>query len=479
MREQIIFRLVSADFLGLISHGPSLGYGVASVTKQGNTKSVAKVTNHEPIRLAVRKHISKQVSNRDKITLLSNVVSLTILQIANYLLPLVTIPYLVRILGADYFGLLAFAMAFITYFMVFVDYGFNLTATKSLSIHRMDIQKVEEIFSAVMTIKALLVTVGLFIMSIIIFSYDRLYENQEVYFFTYGMVIGQAMFPVWLFQGLEKMQYIAYLNVLAKGIFTIAIFLLVDNQADYYLVPILNSLGFVVAGILSLYIVRTCLGIRFRRQGIATIRKYLIDGWNVFISNLAISIYTTSVPFILGLTASNAVVGYFSAADKIMQAFKNMLAPVMQAFYPFVSKRVAISKEEGMKVIRSVAGYVAVFTAIAGLFVFFSAEWLVGLLLGEGFERSATLLRIMSLLPFFVGMSNVFGILTMLPFNHTVSFSRILMVGSAISIFLSLFLVPLYEDSGAAVVMIITEGAIALAMAIYLQTNNLKLIGKP
>ena len=424
------------------------------------------------------KRISNQVNHQDRKTLLSNIVSLTILQVANYLLPLITVPYLVRVLGADYFGLLAFAMAFITYFMVLVDYGFNLTATKSLSIHRMDGEKVAEIFSAVMTIKVLLVAAGLLIMSIVIFSHDRFYENREVYFFTYGMVIGQAMFPVWLFQGLEKMNYITYLNVLAKGIFTIAIFLLVDEQADYYLVPILNSFGFIVAGAISLYVVRTGLGIRFRRQRMVTIKQYLVDGWSVFVSNLAISIYTTSVPFILGLVTSNTIVGYFSAAEKIIQAFKNMLAPVMQAFYPFVSKRAAASKEEGMKIIRSIAGYVAVFTAIIGLFVFLSSEWLVGLLLGEGFERSVILLRIMSLLPFFVGMSNVFGILTMLPFNRTGSFSKILILGSVVSIFLSLLLVPSYEDRGSAIVVIITEGVIALAMAVYLQTHNLKLIGK-
>lgn len=426
----------------------------------------------------MKKCISKQVNDQEKKTLLSNIVSLTLLRVANYLFPLVTVPYLVRVLGADYFGLLAFAMAFIAYFMVLVDYGFNLTATKSLSIHQMDREKVAEIFSAVMTIKVFLVTAGLLIMSIVIFTHDRFYQDREIYFFTYGMVIGQAMFPVWLFQGLEKMKYIAYLNVLAKGIFTIAIFLFVNNQADYYLVPILNSLGFMVAGILSLYIVRTGLGIRFRRQGMATLRGYLIEGWSVFVSNLAISIYTTSVPFILGLAASNTAVGYFSAADKIMQAFKNMLAPVTQAFYPFVSKRVSASKEDGMKLIRSIAGYVAVLTAITGLFVFFSAEWLVGVLLGEGFERSVILLQIMSLLPFFVGMSNVFGILTMLPFNHTESFSKILILGSTISILLSIFLVPFYEDTGAAVVMVVTEGVIVLAMAIYLQMNNLRFMGK-
>ena len=195
--------------------------------------------------------------------LFSNFLSLSILQWVNYVLPLVTFPYLIRVLGVEMFGLLALATALISYFNVVVDYGFNLTAVHDIATYSNSRKKVEEIFCTVITIKLILIAVSFLTLLLIVFTFEVFSNNWEVYLLTFGIVVGQAISPIWFFQGMEKMKYIAYINVFTKVIFTVCIFLFVKHEGDYHLVPTFVSFGYIVAGLLSMVVVRIKFNIKF------------------------------------------------------------------------------------------------------------------------------------------------------------------------------------------------------------------------
>ncbi len=282
----------------------------------------------------------KNIANtEDKKRLLSNFFSLTVLQGANYILPLLTLPYLVRVLGVEYFGLLAFATAMIAYFNIITDYGFNLTATREISIHRDDKDKVLEIFSSIMSIKFILMIFSFILMTILVFSFEKFSQNWEVYFLTFGTVIGQVLFPVWFFQGMERMKYITYLNILAKSIFTVAIFVFIQEQSDFWIVPLLTSIGFIIAGIWSLVLLKKEFEIKFVFQKIETLKYYLVDGWHVFLSRIYVSLYTTTNVILLGLFTNNTAVGYYSIAEKIVVAIGGLFEPANQTIYPYLAKK--------------------------------------------------------------------------------------------------------------------------------------------
>src|SRR5690554_1138812 len=142
----------------------------------------------------------------EKKRVLANIFSLSVLQGVSYLLPLITFPYLVRVLGMESFGILAFATAVTAYFIAVTDYGFNLSATKDISVSRTDQQEVNRIFSAVMMIKLILTVLCFFVLIVLLVMIEQFRENWQMFMLTFGMVIGQAIFPVWLFQGMERMK---------------------------------------------------------------------------------------------------------------------------------------------------------------------------------------------------------------------------------------------------------------------------------
>ena len=408
--------------------------------------------------------------------LFSNFVSLSVLQGANYILPLLTLPYLVRVLGAEKFGLLAFATATVTYFMIITDYGFNLSATREVSIHRDDKEKLIEIFSAVMTIKFVLMILSFLLMTLIVFSFQKFRAEWKVFYLTFGMVVGQVLFPVWFFQGMERMKYITVLNITAKIIFTIAIFIFVKEQRDYFIVPVCTSLGFIIAGLLSLVIIRKELNISFKLQKLKSLIEQMRSGWHIFISNIAISLYTVSTTFILGLFTNNTIVGYYSAGEKIVKAVQGLYSPVSQSIYPFISRQVDESLETGLIFIRKVLLLVSVITfglscALLGL-----SEYITILLLGYQYTESIVVVKILSFLPFIIALSNIFGIQTMLNFGKNKAFSRILISASLLNLILSIILVPVYQHIGSAISVLFVEIFVSTVMFIYLQLSDVKIL---
>lgn len=278
------------------------------------------------------------LKSKDTKRVFTNFLSLSVLQGANLLLPLITFPYLVRVLGIEGFGLIQFALATIAYFEIVTDYGFDLSATRQISIHRNDKEKMISIFSSVLTIKAVLCFVSFGLLALLVFSFGKFSEFWMIYLLTFGRVVGHFIFPIWFFQGMERMKISTYLNLTAKFIFTVAIFIFVKAKEDIYLVPIFNSLGFIIAGIIALVEIYYVFGVSFKFQSKEILIEQLKDGWHIFLSRIYVNIYTTTNTFLLGVMTNNLIVGYYSVAAKIVEAFNSVFQPANNALYPYMSK---------------------------------------------------------------------------------------------------------------------------------------------
>jgi PST family polysaccharide transporter len=376
------------------------------------------------------------------------------------------------VLGPEKFGLVNFANAFVAYFSVLTDFGFNFSATRDISINRDNPAKVESIFNAVMVVKLCLFVLSLLIFSVVVLTIPFFKNDGMIYIYSFGFVLGNLLFPIWFFQGLERMKYIAILNVTAKAMVTLIIFLLITKESDFELLVILNSLGFLLVGLCSLFIVKYKFKIKFYLPAFGEIKYQVKESWQLFISNVAINLYTISNTFILGIITNNTVVGYFSAADKIRLAAQGIFSTISQTVYPHVSYLFKQSISEGINFIKKLFYFIGSAGFVVSLLIFILAPAIVKLLLGDGYFNSVLVLRIIAFLPFIIVLSNIAGIQTMLNLNMKKAFTVIIVFASAINIILALVLVPAYKEIGTSVSMLLAEIFVSISMIISLMKRK-------
>lgn len=282
--------------------------------------------------------------------------------------------------------------AVMQYLFVLCDYGFNLSATKDVSIYREDRAKIDRIFSNIYYIKLVLVLLAFIVLAISVSTVDELKAHKLAYFLGFGIVIGQVLNPVWFFQGMEDMKYMTRVNVIAKGLFTALIFIVIRTESDYFKVPLLYSIGFIVGGLFSLYFAFGYFGVKFQRPDLSEIRRLLGSSTQYFLSRSAAALYTSSNTFIAGLALGNYFAGIFGAAEKIFMAMTVVYAPLGDALYPYMAKN------RNLRLFKKVLVGVILVNTLVAIGVYFLSDWITVLVFGPDFTESADLLRIFCIL---------------------------------------------------------------------------------
>jgi len=274
------------------------------------------------------------------------------------------------------------------------------------------------------------------------------------------------------------MKYIIYLNILSKVIFTIAIFIFVQEQSDYYLVPLLTSIGFLVAGIWSLYLVKKEFGVGFELQTVDTIKHHLVEGKHIFFSNISVTFYTQSTVLILGIFSNNFIVGIYAVADKLISAIKSLVIPVSQAIFPFLSEKANVSKETALKMVKKIFIVLIPISLLLSIFLFIYAKEIVIFIFSEQAINSIIIFQILAIIPTLVVLDTLFGTIIMLVFKRDKEYSKIIFSAGIINLLLIILLVPPYQAIGAAISVLLVEIYITFRIIFYTETNGLNIIRK-
>jgi PST family polysaccharide transporter len=252
------------------------------------------------------------------------------------------------------------------------------------------------------------------------------------------------------------MGYIAILNIVAKSIFLIAILVFVKEKEDAYLVPLFNSLGFIVVGVISLVYVYKEFNIRFVWQPYEVLKEYLLMGWHVFLSRLAVILYTSSNIFVLGIFTNHVVVGYFAIAYKIISALATLGDILNQVFFPYLSKKWEESKDAYYSLFTKISRNIFFVMLLITVVVFWWSSEIITLLSGEDIGITKEILQIMSLIlilaPFGELYSNRFVTQQKSVYVTKSTFWTLLVNLVLVGVF-----VPVYGAYGLAFVMVVVQ----------------------
>lgn len=370
-------------------------------------------------------------------SLIQNFSYLSFLQFFNIALPIITYPYLIRVLGKEVYGLIVFVQAIISYLSILVSFGFDYTATKSISIHRSDPAKINEIVSSIYIIKSILFIISLILLSFLLILIPNANNHKLLLFLSMWTCLYDVIFPTWFFQGIERMKYITVLNLTSRLIFLVLIFLIIKSSDDYLFVPVINGIGALISGILSLHILYKKYHIRIQLQSFSCLRKYLADAFPVFLSSISIKLYLTTNKVIIGIFFGMREVSYFDLAEKITSLIKTPLQIIGQIIYP------KIAKEKNIIFLRQIFYRTIILTIIIVIVSAFLNQIIIKLLGGNQMLPSSpiVLILLISLIP--ITISLFFANISLLAWNYNKDYLKLRVSTFIIYIVSLLFLTTL------------------------------------
>lgn len=401
--------------------------------------------------------------------ILENFSYLGILQIFNLLIPFITYPYLIRVLGVDKFGVVAYAQAITSYLAIVVNFGFNISATKSVAESRGDLLGLNRVVSSIFTIKFFLwIACGL-VYFLVIYNFAFFKKNLWLYVFSFGLTLNELIFPQWFFQGIEKMKFITVINVISKTIVCVIIFLTIKVQDDFVLLPAVRSLGFVISAGISFFLMVKNVKITFEIPKMKDIKYFFLESLPIFLSEVSVQLYVNANKVLVGSFLGMQEVAFYDLGEKIARLVKIPVAVLGQATFP------KISVEKDVKNINKYLKIGLSMTLILVIFIYLFSGTIISLLGGDNMISAIPIVRILVLAPIFISISQFLGVSRLIVFGYKSIFTKIIATSG---LFYLLFVLLLLLGESFSVVSVswvtvFVEICVTLSMFLYCKTKKI------
>ncbi|NDP21342.1 MAG: oligosaccharide flippase family protein [Paludibacter sp.] len=412
-------------------------------------------------------------SNSEHKRIAINILYLTILNGIYFISPLILIPYLIKTIGSEMYGIYIFSWTFIYYFIFIVNYGFDYSSTREISIHKYDIDKVSEIFSVTFYSRLFLLLVSIVLLFLCVFFIDKLNENAKLILLGIGVIVGQSIFPTWLFQGMEEMKFITIVNSIIRILPIVLVFIFVKSTKDVDLIILFQSIGFVIGGIFSHFFAIKHFNLKLLKPQIHVIKNYLISSFGLFFSTIGISLYRETNTVMLGFLTNNfELVGFYALADKFIRIMQLIANSFSQAIFPFFGHSLIDNRKEAIIKFKKISIYYAIFLMCCSIGLYISIPWLLNLYLGKSYPEIILDVRIMTPVILVGGLNYYFGVVGLLNFNHKNAFTTFVLIAGAFNLIFCYILGIRYLDIGAAISLTMAELVLLGLILFYLNKKE-------
>ncbi|WP_297950687.1 flippase [uncultured Lactobacillus sp.] len=391
----------------------------------------------------------KILKEKIKTKTMANGAWLYLLQMFNTVIPLITLPYVTRILGTTQYGVFSASFNIVGYLQVVVEYGFVMSATREVAlIHTKE--KINKLFSTILYSRFFLL-IGCIIFSMI---YLIIWHPNKVQFFSYLLLmimVGATVIQEnWLFQGLEDMKYIAIANIIARTITMILIFWCVKGINDLLIYSYLYAVSPLISNIIGLGIVKVKYNIKFVKVKVVEIIDELKKGWYIFTTQFTAKVFGAIGITFLTFYSDSSTVGIFSAIQKIPNLMILIWSPISTILYPMVSKKMKVSFEDGTNFVLHIRRKILLLFLIPTLLFSILSHPIVKIAFGGGYaDKSYWLIPLLMWL--FVSIDNNFwGIQILLASGHDKEYSFCFMISVIATIIFNYLFIRLWGGTGAA-----------------------------
>lgn len=414
----------------------------------------------------IRALLNRLKKSKDGRTLVANFGYLSLLQVAGYVFPLITMPYLARVIGVEGFGKIAFAAAIMVWIQTIADWGFNYTATRDVARNRDNKEIVSDIFSRVFWARCLLMILSFLVLLGLVLYIPKFRENAAVIFVTFLMIPGHIMFPDWFFQAIERMKYTTLLNLLSKLLFTILIFVFIKEKDDYILQPLFVSLGFVLSGMIAMYYILIRWKVKLTSVPFKSVIMTIKSSTDVFINNLMPNLYNSFSTVLLGFVGGDIANGKLDAGSRFVNVFRQFTAILSRTFYPFLSRR--IDKHSFYAKVN------ISFSVLLTIILFFAAPFLIKIFFTDEFSDAVIVLRIMSISVLSGALNAVYGVNFLLIKGFERELRILTVISSLLGFILSTPLVYFFNYIGAAIAITLTRLILAVSSMVFAKSKQKK-----
>ena len=329
----------------------------------------------------------------DRISFIKNTSSLYILNIVKLLFPLLTLPYLTRVLSLDAYGMVTYVKALIAYVQLVIDFGFMLSATKNIVNACANPSKIGRIVGDTLAEKIFLSIISILIYSILMWQIPIMRENILFSVLYLLATVTNIFIFDFLFRGIEKMHAVAIPYVVSKTIITILTFIVVKDDSSILWIPILEGVGNLVAAVVS-YGFLHHYGIKLSFSDLPVWVKDLKESSIYFLSNFATTIFGVFTTVISGFYLQSQEIAFWGIAMQLLSAAKSLYNPIANSLYPHMIRTKDIQS------VKKINRIMLVLIIFGVLIVLFFSNQILSIIGGEKYTISADFLKY--LLPAFV-----------------------------------------------------------------------------